>query len=95
MIRIKPDVVQPIIEHQTNCMDCSVTPVSTIVAGYDKCLSDESLVGEALEASAEKLLPIPRPGLQNGHVSARSVTVWDPLFKMLHGEESGLPDAIA
>jgi hypothetical protein len=76
-------------------MDCSLTPISTIVAGYDKCLSDESLVGEALEASAEKLLLIPRPGLQNGRVSVRSVTVWDPLFKMLHGEESGLPDAIA
>lgn len=69
--------------------------MSTIVAAYHKCLEDESLSGEAIECSAEKHLLVPRPEFQNGRVSKRAVTVWDPLFKMYHHESSGLPDAIA
>ncbi|KAF9891662.1 hypothetical protein FE257_003674 [Aspergillus nanangensis] len=84
---IPPELVAAV---SPECM----TPLSTIVAGYDRCLEDSSLVGEALEASADKLLPLPRPGLENGRVSKRAVTVWDPLFKMYHGELSELPDAI-
>ncbi|CAG9956048.1 unnamed protein product [Clonostachys rosea f. rosea IK726] len=72
-----------------------LTPVSTIVAAYRKCLEDKTLAGEALECSADKILPVPRPALQNGRISARAVTVWDPLFKTYHNEPSGLPDAIA
>ncbi|CAG9983917.1 unnamed protein product [Clonostachys byssicola] len=72
-----------------------LTPVSTIVAAYRKCLEDKTLAGEALECSADKILPVPKPALQNGRISARAVTVWDPLFKTYHNEPSGLPDAIA
>uniref|UniRef100_A0A8H7K113 15-hydroxyprostaglandin dehydrogenase n=1 Tax=Bionectria ochroleuca TaxID=29856 RepID=A0A8H7K113_BIOOC len=72
-----------------------LTPVSTIVAAYRKCLEDKTLAGEALECSADKILPVPRPALQNGRISTRAVTVWDPLFKTYHNEPSGLPDAIA
>lgn len=75
-------------------MNSSMTPVSTIISAYHKCLEDDSLSGEALEGSADKVLPIPRPELQNGRVSTRAVTVWDPLFKMYHGELSQLPDTI-
>lgn len=71
-----------------------MTPISTVVAAYDRCLTDESLNGEALEASADQILAIPRPQLQNGRKSTRAVTVWDPLFEMYHGEKSQLPDAI-
>ncbi|CAI6094359.1 unnamed protein product [Clonostachys chloroleuca] len=71
-----------------------LTPVSTIVVAYKKCLEDKTLAGEALECSADKILPVPRPALQNGQISARAVTVWDPLFKTYHNEPSGLPDAI-
>ncbi|CAM1505038.1 Fc.00g106750.m01.CDS01 [Cosmosporella sp. VM-42] len=71
-----------------------LTPVSTIVAAYNKCLEDESLSGEAIECSAEKMLFTPRPEYQNGRVSRRACTVWDPLFKMYHNELSQLPDAI-
>lgn len=71
-----------------------MTPVSTIVAAYNKCLDDESLNGEAVECSADKLLLTPRPAFQNGRVSQRAVTVWDPLFKMMHHEVSQLPDAL-
>ena len=71
-----------------------MTPVSSIVAAYHKCLEDDGLSGEALEVSADRILPVPRPELQNGRVSARGVTVWEPLFRMYHGEISQLPDAI-
>ncbi|KAF7553822.1 hypothetical protein G7046_g6986 [Stylonectria norvegica] len=72
-----------------------ITPISTIVDGYNKCLEDESLSGEAIECTADKMLLTPKPEYQNGKVSQRSCTVWDPLFKMYHHELSQLPDAIA
>ncbi|KAH6898207.1 15-hydroxyprostaglandin dehydrogenase [Thelonectria olida] len=72
-----------------------LTPISTILSAYHKCLEDESLSGEAIECSAEKHLLVPRPEFQNGRVSQREVTVWDSLFKMHHHELSQLPDAIA
>ena len=74
----------------------SLTPLDTIVRAYDKALNDESLNGEALEASVNEILVLPRPELANGRFSKRAVTVCDPLFRMLHNNEpSGLPDAIA
>jgi hypothetical protein len=73
----------------------SLTPVNTVVRAYHKALDDESLNGEALEASVNEILVLPRPELANGRFSTRAVTVWDPLFRMLHSNEpSGLPDAI-
>jgi hypothetical protein len=72
-----------------------MTPISTIIAAYNKFLDDSSLNGEAIEGSAEKLLIHPRQGLLNGRVTKRAVTVWDPLFKHYHSELSELPDAIA
>jgi hypothetical protein len=72
----------------------SLTHVSTIVRAYNKCLKDDSLAGEVLECSVEEILPLPMPELRNGRFSKRAVTVWDPLFKMYHGEASELPDAI-
>ncbi len=71
-----------------------MTPVSTIVAAYARCLEDETLNGEAIEGSVDKLLIQPRPKMENGPATKRAVTVWDPLFKHYHGELSGLPDAI-
>ncbi|KAJ2904889.1 hypothetical protein MKZ38_006930 [Zalerion maritima] len=72
-----------------------MTPISTIVSAYHKCTDDGSaLCGEAIECSADKHFMVPRPEYLNGRVSRRATTVWDPLFKMYHGEGSGLPDAI-
>jgi len=74
-----------------------LTPISTIISAYARFLNDDenSLFGEAIECSADKQLFVPRPEFLNGMVSRRACTVWDPLFKMLHGEESGLEDAIS
>jgi hypothetical protein len=50
--------------------------------------------GQAIECSVDKQLVFPDPPFLNGKHSKRAVTVWDPLFKIMHGENSGLPDAI-
>jgi hypothetical protein len=73
-----------------------MTPISTIVSAYMKFLDDEDglLVGEAIECSVKKLIFVPRPEHLNGHASERACTVWDPLFKSMHSEVSGLPNAI-
>lgn len=73
--------------------DC-MTPVSTIVAAYERCLDDASLFGKVIECSTDKQFELEPPTLANGHYSVRAVTVWEPLFKMYHKEASGLPDAI-
>ena len=71
-----------------------LTPVATIVAAYLRLLNDHSLTGQAIECSAEKLLFSHQPEYLNGRISKRATTVWDPLFKMMHSELSGLADAI-
>ncbi|KAF2705282.1 hypothetical protein K504DRAFT_440365 [Pleomassaria siparia CBS 279.74] len=71
-----------------------LTPVSTVVAAYERCLDDESIFGKAIECSASSQFFIETPILGNGRISVRSITVWDPLFKMMHKESSDLPDAI-
>jgi len=72
-----------------------LTPVATIVAAYDELLSDSNQqTGEAVECSVDKRIVVPQTPYMNGRASKRAVTVWEPLYKMLHGEESGLPDAI-
>lgn len=77
----------------TKCL----TPISTIVSAYMRCLDDDDegkLNGEAIECSAEKLFFVPRPEYLDGKISERACTVWEPLFKMMHKENSGLPGAI-
>jgi hypothetical protein len=60
----------------------ALTPQSTIVAAYERCLDDESLFGKIIECSADKQFFLETPSLANGQISKRAVTVWDPLFKM-------------
>ncbi|KAK0856366.1 hypothetical protein LTS02_010645 [Friedmanniomyces endolithicus] len=72
-----------------------ITPVSTIVSAYLRLLDDESLTGQGIECSVDKQLPFTDPPLMNGKHTKRAATVWDPLFKIMHGENSGLADAIA
>jgi len=50
--------------------------------------------GQGIEASVDKLLTFQDPPLLNGSHTKRAVTVWDPLFRTMHSESSGLPDAI-
>lgn len=72
----------------------SITPVETIVATLNKILEDESLVGQSLEASVDKIILTPEPEFLNGEASKRASFVWEPGFTHLHGEPSGLPEAV-
>lgn len=79
----------------TPALPLSLTPVQTILNAYETFLEDSTgMAGELLECSAEKLIyyPMPEPG--NGHITKRAITVWEPLFRMMHGEDSQLPEAI-
>lgn len=79
----------------TSILSPSLTPVQTILKAYDTFLEDSTgMAGELLECSAEKLIyyPMPKPG--NGHITQRATTVWEPLFRMMHGEDSKLSEAI-
>lgn len=71
----------------------SLTPISTIVSGLNRILTDESLSGAALECTIDRILLTPEPEVLNGEASTNACFVWDPLFYNLHGEPSGLPDA--
>jgi hypothetical protein len=71
-----------------------LTPISTIVDAYNKCLDDDSLTGQAIECSQDKLFFSQQPEYLNGRFSKRAATVWDPLFVMMHDEPSDLPEAI-
>ncbi|KAL3437353.1 hypothetical protein BDV09DRAFT_183523 [Aspergillus tetrazonus] len=72
-----------------------LTPVETVLKAYRVFLNDTTrMAGEALECSADKLIYHHLPEYGNGRITQRAVTVWEPLFRMLHGEDSHLPDAI-
>lgn len=72
-----------------------MTPVDTVVKAYKEFLDEgDERFGVVVEASVDKALEVPESRLANGQASTRAVTVWDPLFKMLHGEGSGLKNAI-
>ncbi|KAK3614715.1 hypothetical protein LTR56_027071 [Elasticomyces elasticus] len=72
----------------------SMTPVPNIVNTYIRLLYDETLTGQGIECSVDKQLPFPDPPLLNGVHTKRAITVWEPLFKLMHGEASGLEGAI-
>ncbi len=87
---IPPEMVAAV---SPECM----TPAETIVRAYDECLADGDVrSGEILEASGHLVSSVDFSELKfrNGQPSVRSVTVWDPLFKAIHGENSGLEEAI-
>jgi hypothetical protein len=72
----------------------SLTPVSTIVSAYQRLLDDESLAGKAIEAQVDQHFVVKYPEYLGGKYSQRACTVWEPLFKQYHGENSDLPGAL-
>lgn len=72
----------------------SLTPKSTIVAGYLKFLNDRSLNGQLLECSRDKLIILKKPEYADGEFSQRTGTVYDPLFVAIHGEPSRQKEAL-
>ncbi|KAJ5091560.1 hypothetical protein NUU61_006430 [Penicillium alfredii] len=72
-----------------------LTPVETIVKAFQTFLEDSTgMTGELLECSGEKLIYYKPREMGNGAATKRAVTVWEPLFQMMHKETSQLADAI-
>ncbi|PPJ57669.1 hypothetical protein CBER1_00123 [Cercospora berteroae] len=90
-------VATPIMPQE--CIDAvseeCLTPVSTVIAAHDVFINDQTgEAGKVLEASVDMLCWYDLPEPKNGYKTMRPVTVWEPLFKAMHGVESGLDDAI-
>jgi NAD(P)-dependent dehydrogenase (short-subunit alcohol dehydrogenase family) len=69
---------------------------STLISGYDLFLNDtaNTRTGELIEAAHSQLIPWGHPGYKSGAFAKRTEAVFEPWFKMLHGEESNLPGAL-
>ncbi|KAH7091253.1 hypothetical protein FB567DRAFT_269731 [Paraphoma chrysanthemicola] len=69
---------------------------SNLLSGYDLFLNDTENVrtGETIEAAHDQLIPWSKPGYKSGAFAKRTEKVYDPWFAMVHGETSGLPDAL-
>ncbi|KAE8383614.1 hypothetical protein BDV26DRAFT_287442 [Aspergillus bertholletiae] len=71
------------------------TPMKTVLDAVQIFIEDKTgLAGKLLECSADKLISYNPPEMGNGHITKRAATVWEPLFRLVHGENSDLPDAI-
>jgi len=75
-------------------LSTSVTPVANIVAAYHTFLEDPTLTGQVVECSGDKAIFLPPPPFANGDISKRTTTVYEPYFRLLHKEDSGLPETI-
>ncbi|KAK5128937.1 hypothetical protein LTR85_000270 [Meristemomyces frigidus] len=71
-----------------------MTPLSTVTSAYVRLLDDENATGQAIECSRDRHLLYPDPSLLDDQYTKRAVTVWEPVFKLMHHEVSELPDAI-
>lgn len=73
----------------------SVTSIQTVLEAFQVFLEDTTgMTGELLECSGTRLVFYPMPAPGNGRVTQRAVTVWEPLFRMMHGDDSRLETAI-
>jgi NAD(P)-dependent dehydrogenase (short-subunit alcohol dehydrogenase family) len=69
---------------------------SNLISGYDLFLEDEenTKTGQLIEAAHDKLIEWGHPGYKSGAFAKRTEKVYDPWFAMVHGEASGLPNAL-
>ncbi|KAB5513285.1 hypothetical protein GE09DRAFT_1163016 [Coniochaeta sp. 2T2.1] len=66
---------------------------ATILKGYDMFIDGER-TGETVELAHDKLFWYEVPELKGGECSVRAKLVYEPWFSMVHGEKSGLVDAL-
>ena len=73
-----------------------MTLKSNLLSGYSTFLDDaeNKRTGETLEAAHDQLIFWGHPGYKSGEIARRYGKVYEPWFKMLHNEKSGLPGAI-
>ena len=69
---------------------------SNLISGYDVFLDDESntKTGQLIETAHDKLIEWGHPGYKSGAFAKRTEAVFEPWFKLVHGETSGLPGTL-
>jgi NAD(P)-dependent dehydrogenase (short-subunit alcohol dehydrogenase family) len=69
---------------------------STLMSAYDLFIEDaeNTKTGQTIEAAHDKLYEWGHPGYKSGAFAKRTEKVYEPWFKLVHGEESELPGAM-
>lgn len=69
---------------------------ATIIKAYDLFIDDEAntRAGETVETAHDKLFWYEMAEQKAGEGDVRNMLVYEPWFAMIHGEESGLEDAL-
>lgn len=67
-----------------------------LLSAYDLFLDDEAneRVGAAVETGHDKLCTYDVPEYKSGAVAERNTKVYEPWFELIHGEKSGLENAL-
>lgn len=75
---------------------CSLTKKECLMCAYDVFLEDEKNEknGQAIEAAYDSHYYHDVPAYKSGSVIERTVTVYEPWFRMLHNEESSLENTL-
>ncbi|KAK5651926.1 hypothetical protein OQA88_11585 [Cercophora sp. LCS_1] len=66
----------------------------TLLSAYELFLDDDERTGELVETAHNRLVEWERPPYKSGAFARRTEKVYEPWFEMVHGEKSGLPDAM-
>jgi hypothetical protein len=82
-----------------NCLlilPCSLVRPATILEAYDLFINDEDnqRTGETVETAHNGLFWYDVPEHKAGDQDVRNTLVYEPWFTMIHGEKSGLEDAL-
>lgn len=74
----------------------SLTLLPTLLNAYDIFFDDQALekTGQLLEVAHDKLFYYDVPEYQGHDVSYRNTLPYEPWFSSIHGEKSGLRDAV-
>jgi NAD(P)-dependent dehydrogenase (short-subunit alcohol dehydrogenase family) len=73
-----------------------LTQREVLLSGYDRYIEDSEhkRTGETIEAAHDKLIDWGYPPYKSFALSKRTEKVYEPWFKMVHGEASDLPNAL-
>ena len=72
---------------------CRLVLPATIVKAYELFLNDDQRTGETVETAHDGLFWYEMPEDKSGS-RRRNMLVYEPWFAMIHGEKSGLGDAL-
>ncbi|KAK0619491.1 hypothetical protein B0T14DRAFT_603289 [Immersiella caudata] len=73
-----------------------MTQRENLLSAYDLFINDEENIrtGECVEAAHDRIVEWGHPPYKSGAFAKRTEKVYEPWFEMVHGERSGLPNAL-